>query len=297
VPIALPTVPEPVLRDAVRDAIPFLERVVNRGYANSEGGDVANDLAASAAVFGAGVPAGADLLDVGCGTAALSAWLADRHGLRLHLSDHDPGVLAAASASFDVASTTTDLAAAPRCAVVTAMEVLEHVPPASQPEFVAALLDRVAPGGVLVLSTPDESHYPGGWSGYAPHVGCVDAARGGRRRGACGRQAARRRVPPAAVASHRRAGRQPGLGAAAGPDAAGRRVAVRTCRRPIARHGRAHRPGAVPHHGRPAGTRSGRRLRGGRAALSTPVRRRRSLVTAPATTSPASSPMAPTTHV
>jgi SAM-dependent methyltransferase len=107
----------------------------------------------------------------------LSAWLADRHGLRLHLSDHDPGVLAAASASFDVASTTTDLAAAPRCAVVTAMEVLEHVPPASQPEFVAALLDRVAPGGVLVLSTPDESHYPGGWSGYAPHVGCVDAAR------------------------------------------------------------------------------------------------------------------------
>ncbi|MFP5309226.1 MAG: class I SAM-dependent methyltransferase [Actinomycetes bacterium] len=189
-PTALPTLPEPALRDAVRDAVPFLARVVDHGYANAEGGDVANHgsatsivrhvanyLLASEAIAGAGVPAGADLLDVGCGTAALSAWLADRHGLRLHLADHDPGVLEAAASSFDVAATVTDLAAAPRCAVVTAMEVLEHVPPAEQPAFVAALLDRVADGGVLVISTPDESHYPGGWSGYAPHVGCVTPAR------------------------------------------------------------------------------------------------------------------------
>jgi hypothetical protein len=78
VPIALPTVPEPVLRDAVRDAIPFLERVVNRGYANSEGGDVANHgsatsivrhvanyLAASAAVVGGGVSPSGERFEVG----------------------------------------------------------------------------------------------------------------------------------------------------------------------------------------------------------------------------------------
>ena len=29
------------------------------------------------------------------------------------------------------------------------------------------------PAGLLVLSTPDETSYPGRWSGYAPHVGVV----------------------------------------------------------------------------------------------------------------------------
>jgi hypothetical protein len=56
------------------------------------------------------------------------------------------------------------------------MEVLEHVPPEFQRAFVAGLWAKVEPSGVLVLSTPDESSYPGGWSGYAPHVGVLDPA-------------------------------------------------------------------------------------------------------------------------
>jgi hypothetical protein len=56
------------------------------------------------------------------------------------------------------------------------MEVIEHVAPADQLGFVGALYHRLAPGGLLVMSTPDESGYLGGWSGYAPHVGSLDAA-------------------------------------------------------------------------------------------------------------------------
>lgn len=168
---------------------PWLARARGGGASNDEGGDpvshadprllarhLGNYLAAAEVAADRDVEALHDLLlDVGCGTGAYSAWLAHRLGLPLHLADHDPGVLAAAQARFAVAATHLDAAAAPLAGTVTAMEVLEHVPPQAQPDFLATLVGRVAPGGVLVLSTPDESLYPGGWSGYAPHVGCVTA--------------------------------------------------------------------------------------------------------------------------
>jgi SAM-dependent methyltransferase len=190
-------VPAPQLVDlvpALEHVDPFLTRARRGSHGsvaatNAEGGDPAGHadprlLARhlghylAAAEVAAGVTAGPDdarLLDVGSGTGAFSAWLADRLGLPLHLVDHDPAVLATAAAVHEVAGTHTDLAAAPRSGVVTAMEVLEHVPTADQAGFLTTLVDRIAPGGVLVLSTPDESHYPGGWSGYAPHIGCVQA--------------------------------------------------------------------------------------------------------------------------
>lgn len=171
----------------VAGALPWLNRAIERSHdvaLNVEGGDVGgfgsstlvarhvgNYQAAADAVTGLGAPAG-PLLDVGCGVGALSAWVADRLGRDLVLCDQDAEVVAFGGATFDVPAL-TDLGDADAAPVVLAMEVLEHVAPPAQPSFLAALWRTVAPGGLLVLSTPDETSYFGGWSGYAPHVGCV----------------------------------------------------------------------------------------------------------------------------
>ena len=115
------------------------------------------------------------VVDVGAGTAAFSPLLAERLGRPLVLVDIDVRHTALAAAAFPQATTHTDLADAPDGAVVVASEVVEHLVPADQVGFVASMAARTLPGGALVLTTPDESGYSGGWSGYAPHVGPVDA--------------------------------------------------------------------------------------------------------------------------
>lgn len=171
----------------VRAALPFLDRAIaqrDQASLNAEGGDVgghgsptlvarhvANYQAAADAIAVATPPDG-PVLDVGCGVGALAAWVADRLGRDLVLCDQDAAVVEFGGRTFGVPAV-TDLAAADPAPVVLAMEVLEHVPPAAQASFLAELWAHVTPGGVLVLSTPDETSYPGGWSGYAPHVGCV----------------------------------------------------------------------------------------------------------------------------
>lgn len=180
-PPTAPLVPD------VGTALPFLNRAIDRqrdAALNVEGGDpggfgspllvarhVANYQAAADAVSALGAPDGA-VLDVGCGVGALSAWTADRLGRDLVLCDQDAAVVAFGGETFGV-PVVTDLAEAESAPVVLAMEVLEHVPPGGHEGFLGALWSRVRPGGILVLSTPDETSYPGGWSGYAPHVGCV----------------------------------------------------------------------------------------------------------------------------
>lgn len=184
-PPAAPIVPD------VAAALPWLNRAIERSHdvaLNVEGGDVGafgsatlvarhvgNYQAAADAATAHGAPGG-PVLDVGCGVGALSAWVADRMGRDLVLCDQDADVVAFGGATFDVPAL-TDLARATPAPVVLAMEVLEHVPPSAQPAFLSALWAAVAPGGTLVLSTPDETGYPGGWSGYAPHVGCVSPRR------------------------------------------------------------------------------------------------------------------------
>lgn len=174
------------LADALEQVGPWLERAraAARTGTNLEGGDPASHgsptllarhlghYLAAAEVAGPGVDR---LVDVGCGTGAFTGWLGERLDAAVTVVDHDPAVLAVAATVADAEATARDLAEVPPAPLVTAMEVLEHVPPSEQARFCTALLAAVAPGGVLVLSTPDESLYPGGWSGYAPHVGCVTA--------------------------------------------------------------------------------------------------------------------------
>jgi hypothetical protein len=117
----------------------------------------------------------APVVDVGAGAGALSTWAAALLGRDLVLVEPDDGHRQLAAAAFPTTTVVSAVDQAPSSDAVLAMEVLEHVYPAQQHDFLAALASRVLPGGVLVLSTPDESGYVGGWSGYAPHVGCVDA--------------------------------------------------------------------------------------------------------------------------
>jgi len=114
-----------------------------------------------------------DVLDIGCGTAALSSWLADHLSARLHLHDNDPQVLQLAREAFDPASTSLQWSDVPQADLVTAMEVIEHVPYSGQLDFVKHAFSHVNPGGLLVVSTPDETSYPTGSSGYPPHIGTL----------------------------------------------------------------------------------------------------------------------------
>lgn len=171
----------------VRGAMATLDRYRTTPGTNAEGGDPAHHASPDllvrhtvnyllAAEVADEVTTSGPVIDVGSGVGVFSVWLARRLDRPLHLVDHDEHVLQLARRSFGEVTTHTDLADAPRAAVVTAMEVLEHLRYEEQPTFVRALLERVTPGGVLVCSTPDERKYLGGWSGYAPHVGTLDAA-------------------------------------------------------------------------------------------------------------------------
>ena len=100
-------------------------------------------------------------LDVGCGAGLLCEPLA-RLGAEVTGVDAAPENVAAASAHAEAMGldirymageiTTLDIGTFD---LVTAMEVLEHV--ADKRAFVAALEARLAPGGLLVLSTPNRT--------------------------------------------------------------------------------------------------------------------------------------------
>jgi SAM-dependent methyltransferase len=180
------------LPEAVAACAAYLGRATAaRGgrYVNHEGGDVAatgnarslvhhvaNYLAA--AELAEQLEADGAVVDVGSGVGALGSWLADRLGQPLHIVDADPGVRNVARRAFPGVGVHADLAsvASGSAALVTAMEVVEHVPRGEQLGFVRDLVAVLRPGGLLVCSTPDETRYLGRWSGYEPHIGTVDAA-------------------------------------------------------------------------------------------------------------------------
>lgn len=104
--------------------------------------------------------AGRSALDVGCGAGLLAEPLA-RLGAKLTAIDAAPELIAvarehAAAAGLDVdyrACAVEDLAG--RFDLVTALEVVEHV--ADPRAFLASLAARLAPGGLLILSTPNRT--------------------------------------------------------------------------------------------------------------------------------------------
>jgi SAM-dependent methyltransferase len=118
-------------------------------------------------------PVEGSVVDVGSGVGALGVWAAELLGAPLHLVDRSATARAVAARAFPQARVEPDVTQVPpgSARLVTGMEVIEHVPPTEQAPFVRQLVKLLAPGGMLVLSTPDETGYVGGWSGYRPHVG------------------------------------------------------------------------------------------------------------------------------
>jgi 2-polyprenyl-6-hydroxyphenyl methylase/3-demethylubiquinone-9 3-methyltransferase len=100
-------------------------------------------------------------LDVGCGAGLLCEPLA-RLGAEVTGIDAAPENVAAARAHAEAAGLEIDYRvgdlsalALGRFQLVTAMEVIEHV--ADKATFIAALAAHLAPGGLMVLSTPNRT--------------------------------------------------------------------------------------------------------------------------------------------
>lgn len=105
--------------------------------------------------------AGRRALDVGCGAGLLSEPLA-RMGASLTALDAAPENIAVARDHAQAQGLTIDYRATPveemadrDFDLVTSMEVIEHV--ADPAAFVAALAGRLAPDGLMILSTPNRT--------------------------------------------------------------------------------------------------------------------------------------------
>ena len=103
---------------------------------------------------------GKTALDVGCGAGLLAEPLA-RLGAQVTAIDAAPELVAAARAHAEGQGLAIDYQAGAvealqgRFDLVTSMEVIEHV--ADPGAFIAALAARLAPGGLLILSTPNRT--------------------------------------------------------------------------------------------------------------------------------------------
>jgi 2-polyprenyl-6-hydroxyphenyl methylase/3-demethylubiquinone-9 3-methyltransferase len=101
---------------------------------------------------------GKSALDVGCGAGLLAEPLA-RLGALVTAIDAAPELIEIAREHAAGQQLTIDYRATPvediegRFDLITALEVIEHV--ANAPAFMAALAGRLAPGGLLILSTPN----------------------------------------------------------------------------------------------------------------------------------------------
>ena len=103
---------------------------------------------------------GKSALDVGCGAGLLAEPLA-RMGAQVTAVDAAPELITAARAHAEASGLAIDYRAigvegmGAQFDLITAMEVIEHV--ADPRAFVASLAARLAPGGLLILSTPNRT--------------------------------------------------------------------------------------------------------------------------------------------
>ena len=103
---------------------------------------------------------GRHALDVGCGAGLLAEPLA-RLGAKVTAIDASAELIAVARAHASAMGLDVDYRAVPveqldgRFDLVTSMEVIEHV--AEPGAFLKALARRLAPGGLLVMSTPNQT--------------------------------------------------------------------------------------------------------------------------------------------
>ena len=104
--------------------------------------------------------AGKTALDVGCGAGLLAEPLA-RLGAKVTAVDAAPELIEVAKTHAEGQGLTIDYRAAGvedlagRFDLVTAMEVIEHV--ADPQAFIRDLAGRLAPGGLMILSTPNKT--------------------------------------------------------------------------------------------------------------------------------------------
>lgn len=164
-----------------------LHDVRERTHRNFDGGDAGHqwdhglvvrhaiNYAVAARLAGT-VTADGPLVDVGAGAGGFSMWAAGALRRRLVVVDQDAGHRELAARAFEGVEVHASAAGLEPAPVVFCMEVIEHVVRANQPAFVDEVAGLVQPGGMLVMSTPDESAYWGGWSGYPPHVATLDGA-------------------------------------------------------------------------------------------------------------------------
>jgi 2-polyprenyl-6-hydroxyphenyl methylase/3-demethylubiquinone-9 3-methyltransferase len=103
---------------------------------------------------------GKTALDVGCGAGLLAEPLA-RLGAKVTGIDAAPELIAVARAHAEAQGLVIDYLPLPveqvggTYELVTCLEVIEHV--AEPLAFLRALVDRLAPGGLLILSTPNRT--------------------------------------------------------------------------------------------------------------------------------------------
>ena len=103
---------------------------------------------------------GLRILDVGCGAGVMTQHLC-RYGRVLGIDFSAPAIAAARrfapEAEFRVASV-EDLAAGAGFDVITAFDVMEHIPAAERPAFLAGLAARLDGDGLVIASTPHPAY-------------------------------------------------------------------------------------------------------------------------------------------
>jgi SAM-dependent methyltransferase len=179
------------LRRHARAIWQSLEAVAPAGrFRNDEGGSVEQhsdrrlhlhhclNYAALLAVLD-GVGDRLDLLEVGCGSGALSHALAQAmpSGWRLTATDYSQALIDSAATRFvhprlrfhRLDLLVEEPAILASCGVVLLLEVIEHFSREQAAMLLAKLHAALPPGGRLVLSTLDRSAFRRRFSGYPPH--------------------------------------------------------------------------------------------------------------------------------